>query len=148
VQYQEIHCPYCNSTDVRPYGKTSTGKQRYFCKNSECSHKTFLLEYSRVGDKPGIKMQILNMAMNGSGTRDTARVLGISANTVTRTLRKLDSFVRPVNEEYLKKIKNPNVDVVVCNPLIPATIPFNGDKTLKKTKKHRSRNGRNVELLR
>ena len=133
MQYQEIHCPYCNSSDVRPYGKTTTGKQRYLCKNNECSHKTFLLEYSRVGDKPGIKMQIVNMVINGSGTRDTARVLKISTNTVTRTLKKLASFVKPVNEEYLKKIKGNNIDVVVSNPMNPVTKPSVASETLKKT---------------
>ena len=105
MQYQEIHCPYCNSIDVRLYGKTTTGKQRYLCKNHNCKHKTFLLDYSRTGDQPGIKDKIVSMAMNGSGTRDTARVLGISKDTVTRTLRNLSSFVKPVNENYLKKIK-------------------------------------------
>jgi len=133
MQYQEIHCPYCNSSDVRPYGKTTTGKQRYLCKNNECSHKTFLLEYSRIGDKPGIKMQIVNMVINGSGTRDTARVLKISTNTVTRTLKRLASFVKPVNEEYLKKIKGNNIDVVVSNPLTPATKPLANNDALKKT---------------
>lgn len=133
MQYQEIHCPYCNSSDVRPYGKTTTGKQRYMCKNNECSHKTFLLEYSRIGDKPGIKMQIVNMVLNGSGTRDTARVLKISTNTVTRTLKRLASFVKPVNEEYLKNIKDDSIDVVVSNPLTPATKPSTTSDALKKT---------------
>ena len=133
MQYQEIHCPYCNSSDVRPYGKTATGKQRYLCRNNECSHKTFLLEYSRIGDRPGIKAQIVNMAINGSGTRDTARVLGISTNTVTRALKNLASFVKPVNEEYLKTIKGDDIDVLVSNPLAPVIKPTATVETLKKT---------------
>ena len=133
MQYQEIHCPYCNSSDVRPYGKTTTGKQRYLCKNNECSHKTFLLEYGRIGDKPGIKKQIVSMILNGSGTRDTARVLKISTNTVTRTLKRLSSFVKPVNEEYLKNFKDDNIDVEVSNSLTPATKPSATSNALKKT---------------
>jgi len=133
MQYQEIHCPYCNSSDVRPYGKTTTGKQRYLCKNNECNHKTFLLEYSRNGDKPGIKSQIINMAINGSGTRDTARVLKISTNTVTRTLKRLSLFVKPVNEELLKNIKGDNIAVVISNPLAPAPKPSVTNDKSKKT---------------
>ena len=43
------------------------------------------------------------MAMNGSGTRDTAWVLGISKDTVTAALNKLRASVHPINEAYLKK---------------------------------------------
>ena len=43
------------------------------------------------------------MVMNGSGTRDTARVLGISKDTVTSTLKKLKKIVKPINQEYLEK---------------------------------------------
>lgn len=136
MRYQEIHCPYCNSIDVRLFGKTTTGKQRYFCKNSECQHQTFLLEYTREGDKPGIKSKIVNMVMNGSGTRDTARVLGINKDTVTRTLKKLSIFVNPVNEKYLNNMKTDDIDIVVTNPLDPTVKPFTLDKTVKKTKKH------------
>ena len=49
---------------------------------------TFLLEYSRNGDLPEVKQKIIEMALNGSGIRDTARVLGISQNTVMSELKK------------------------------------------------------------
>jgi DNA invertase Pin-like site-specific DNA recombinase len=35
-----------------------------------------------------VEQQIVEMALNGSGIRDTARVLGVSSATVTTTLRK------------------------------------------------------------
>ena len=35
-----------------------------------------------------MKQQICDMALNGSGIRDTARVLGISTTTVMEALRK------------------------------------------------------------
>ena len=35
-----------------------------------------------------MKQQICDMAMNGSGIRDTARVLGVSQTTVINTLKK------------------------------------------------------------
>jgi transposase-like protein len=47
-----------------------------------------LLDYSYTGQSPEIKEQIVEMAMNASGIRDTARVLKISANTVLKELKK------------------------------------------------------------
>ena len=38
--------------------------------------------------EPGVKKQVLEMASNGSGIRDTARVLNINKNTVIDTLKK------------------------------------------------------------
>ena len=43
-----------------------------------------------MANEPCIADRITDMTMNGSGTRDTNRVLGISQNTVIRTLKKLD----------------------------------------------------------
>ena len=37
---------------------------------------------------PGVREKIIDMAMNGSGVRDTGRVLGISKDTVTSVLKK------------------------------------------------------------
>lgn len=37
--------------------------------------------------KPGVKDKIVDMAFNGSGVRDTARVLKIGINTVIRALK-------------------------------------------------------------
>ncbi len=37
---------------------------------------------------PEIKAQIIDMALHGSGIRDTARVLGISIDTVMNELKK------------------------------------------------------------
>jgi transposase-like protein len=41
--------------------------------------------YVYKGRLPAIKEQIIDMAMNGSGLRDTARVLPISPTTVIDT---------------------------------------------------------------
>jgi hypothetical protein len=40
------------------------------------------------GRLPHVKQQIVDMALNGSGIRDTARVLGISKDTVLSKLKK------------------------------------------------------------
>ena len=46
---------------------------------------------------------IIDMAMNSSGVRDTARVLGISKNTVIRVLTKTKDVVSYTNTEYIEK---------------------------------------------
>jgi insertion element IS1 protein InsB len=50
--------------------------------------KTFILDYAYQGYLPEIKQQIIDMALNGSGIRDTARVLHISPNTVINEIKK------------------------------------------------------------
>ena len=87
-----VHCPHCDSDQVVKRGKSSEGKQRYLCQNQACSHQTFILEYSYRGRVPEVKQQIIDMALNGSGIRDTARVLGISKDTVLSELKKKKVF--------------------------------------------------------
>ncbi len=50
--------------------------------------KTFVRDYSDKGRLPEVKQKIIEMAVNGSGVRDTARVLGISTATVINELKK------------------------------------------------------------
>ncbi len=83
-----VQCPHCDSDQVVKRGKSTEGKQRYLCQNEACSHQTFILEYSYRGRAPEVKQQIVDMALNGSGIRDTARVLGISKDTVLSELKK------------------------------------------------------------
>jgi transposase-like protein len=67
------------------------GKQRYKYRNSECARHNFVLKYSYRGYLPSVKQQICEMALNGSGIRDTARVLKISPTTVIEELKKRSS---------------------------------------------------------
>ena len=86
---QVLHCPHCQGTDIVRHGNTCQGKPRYRCR--ECREgrgRTFLLDYSYAGQSPEIKEQIVEMAMNASGIRDTARVLHVSTNTVMTELKK------------------------------------------------------------
>jgi transposase-like protein len=84
----KIPCPDCNSTDVVRRGYTRSGKQRYLCGNPFCVRITFVTEYDYKGSLPETKETIIKMTMNGSGIRDTARVLGVSTTTVLNTLKK------------------------------------------------------------
>src|SRR4030095_13426444 len=86
---QVLHCPYCQETDIVKHGLSPEGKQRYRCRTClEGRGRTFLLEYSYAGQSPAVKQQIVDMAMNASGIRDTARVLHISPTTVLKELKK------------------------------------------------------------
>jgi transposase-like protein len=46
------------------------------------------LKIEYAGQSPDIKQQIVDMAMNASGIRDTARVLHVSPTTVLKELKK------------------------------------------------------------
>lgn len=85
-----IRCPNCLSSDIVKYGETPDGKQRFLCKNKDCSRQTFILDYSYKGYLPEVKEQIIEMTLNGSGIRDIARVLEISPTTVINELKKND----------------------------------------------------------
>jgi insertion element IS1 protein InsB len=83
-----VHCPHCANDHVVKRGKTSNEKQRYLCQNAACPQQTFVLAYRHRGRLPQVKQQIIEMALNGSGIRDTARGLGISKDTVLSELKK------------------------------------------------------------
>lgn len=81
-----VSCRYCHNQEaVRRKGVTSKGHQRYKC---EACKRSFQLDYAKRAYRPGIKEQVVEMALNGSGIRDTARVLKINMNTVMSTLKK------------------------------------------------------------
>ena len=83
-----VLCPYCQSSQVVNRGKTDTGKQRYRSQNPACPRQSFLLDPAYRGRLPAIKQQVIEMSLNGSGVRDTARVLKISTATVIHELKK------------------------------------------------------------
>lgn len=85
---EPVLCPTCSSDDVVKHGQSQSGKQRYKCRNPECKRSTFIRDYAYRGYLPAVKAQIADMAMNGSGIRDTARVLRISPTTVIEELKK------------------------------------------------------------
>jgi insertion element IS1 protein InsB len=83
-----VLCPHCQSDQVIKGGQTQAGKQRYKCQNSDCPCYSFQLDLTYKGRSPEIKEQFIDMALNGSGIRDTARVLKISLTTVINELKK------------------------------------------------------------
>ena len=104
-----VLCPHCQSDQVIRGGTTKAGKQRYRYQNADCSHDSFVLHPAYPGRLPEIKGQVIDMALNGSGIRDTARVLKISPTTVINELKKRfcrlgTSFVmEETRGEFLRK---------------------------------------------
>lgn len=88
---QPIYCPHCHGTNLVKNGKTFEGKQRFICQESPCDGRTFIEYYSYPAYNRNVKQQIVDMALNGSGVRDTARVLHVSPSTVIRELKKRTS---------------------------------------------------------
>ena len=84
----KVQCPECRSHEVVKYGRQANDEQRYRCNNVACKRRIFLLQYHNTGRLPAVKRQIVEMALNGSGIRDTARVLQISPTTVIAILKK------------------------------------------------------------
>ena len=81
----EVTCIHCDTKDgVLKNGKAPTGLQRYICRNC---NRSFQLDFIYNANKPGVRDRIVEMAMNGSGVRDTGRVLGISPTTVISRLK-------------------------------------------------------------
>ena len=83
----KVVCVHCVTTDgVVKNGKAPSGIQRYLCRNCK---QSFQLEFVYNANKPGAHERIVDMAMNGSGVRDTSRVLRISPTTVISHLKNL-----------------------------------------------------------
>src|SRR2546428_14096683 len=101
---QVLHCPHCHGTDIVRHGTTRQGKQRYRCRSCPDRGRTFLLEYDYAGQSPAVKQQVVDMAMNASGFRDTARVLHVSLTTVIKELKKKASDLQQVNHAVVKHL--------------------------------------------
>ena len=81
----DVACVQCRVTDdVVKNGKAKSGLQRFLCRTCK---KSFQLDYLYNGNRPGTHEPVVEMAMNGSGVRDTGRVLGISPTTVMAHLK-------------------------------------------------------------
>ncbi len=81
----EVKCRFCQQIEfVKKHGKGDAGHQRYRCFSCK---RTFQLEYAYRACQAGIKEQVVALAMNNSGIRDTARTLHISINSVVRVLK-------------------------------------------------------------
>ena len=85
----QIQCPSCDGDEIRKFGKRQ-GKQIYRCNNNSCHRTTFRREYAYKACDPRVKSHILDLTADGKGARAIGRMLSISKDTVTNTLKKLD----------------------------------------------------------
>src|SRR6185436_10472331 len=83
-----VSCPECHSIQVIKAGKQPNGTQRYRCQNPACQRTIFQLAYVAQGRLPETQRLSVEMTLNGSGIRDTARVLRVSPVTVLSVLKK------------------------------------------------------------
>lgn len=99
-----VRCPYCQSDQIIKRGKTAKGTRRYLCQNTRCVRGSFLLDYRNRGCLPAVKQTIIDMSLNASGVRDTARSLHICPNTVLRELKKTETTLESVNTAMLRTL--------------------------------------------
>lgn len=131
ICYQEIACPKCGGNNIAKSGLSAHGVQRYRCHHPDCPTKTFMLNYRYRACEPGIKAQVVEMAINSSGIRDTARALKINKNTVIDTLKKASTRVQ-VNPLYLKDAGKPleaRLEMACGEAELDGQWPFVGNKS-------------------
>jgi insertion element IS1 protein InsB len=108
-----VQCPHCHSEQIVKRGKTRRGTQRYLCQNMACAQGSFLLDYRNRGCLPEVKPTIIDMRLNASGVCDTARVLGISTDTVLSALKKKEAALEAVNTALLCTLHPDEVTVAI-----------------------------------
>ena len=119
-----VACPVCGKINVSKNGKTRSGTQRYICNNKQCTVKSFIQYYTYKGCQPTIDNMIIDMAANGSGIRDIARVLKISTQKVLDTLKKQETSISKVNRNYITGIdpSTIGVDIVLWEQIEGAEV--------------------------
>lgn len=123
---QKVVCPFCDNDWIVFNGKDRHGNQRCLCR--ACG-RTFPLQYKYNGARPEADKNIVEMAMNGAGVRDTARFLEVSKDKVISTLRDLYKQVQYVNRSYLDHL-DPTVPIE-CDIVIDADFKFNDLEEIK-----------------
>ena len=120
--YMHGCCPSCGSIEIKKSGFGRLRVQRYRCCNDDCHVSTFMLKYSYRACEFGVKKQIILMAINSSGVRDTSRVLSISKNTVINHLRGKSDIIVNVNPNIAKLCANGDVEVVIQEEALEAEL--------------------------
>ena len=87
-QLVKVRCPYGGSEKVSKNGHNRAGKHVYNCNNRDCTGHNFVAYYRYKAYEPELRKHVLKMAVDGTGTRATGRILGISKDTVSAILKK------------------------------------------------------------
>ena len=94
-----LHCPDCQSTDVKKNGKKSSKKQNYLCKT--CGRQFIgdhALKYK--GWHSELIHRILLMLVRGAGIRDIAAIESFSIRKVLSTLVGSNHILKPKQTHY------------------------------------------------
>jgi len=73
-----VPCPHCHSTEVSKAGKQANGTNATKYQKGQCERRSFLLQSQDRGQVLEVRRQVGDLALAGSGIRDTARVLRMS----------------------------------------------------------------------
>ena len=81
--------PHCETPNVKKNGIKDNVQQNFYCKDcrKQSLRRSDSIRVQLSGANPRIKKQVCEMAMRGSGIRDTSNVLKMSAVTVIIVLR-------------------------------------------------------------
>src|SRR5713101_64548 len=104
VTFIAVRCPHCQSDHIVKRGKTARGTQRSLCQNTLCAKGSFLLDSCHRGCLPDVKHTIIDLSLNASGVRDTARSLHICPHTVRRELKKQETALESVHTSWLSTL--------------------------------------------
>ena len=99
-----VRCPHCESEQIVQRSKMAWGTQRYLFQNTLCAKASFLLDYCNRECLPEVKHTVIDMSLNASRIRDTARSLHICPNTVLRELKKKEAALEAVNTSVLRTL--------------------------------------------
>ena len=99
-----VRCPHCQSDQIVKRGKTARGTQRYVCQNTRCAKGSFRLDSCNRGCLPDVKHMSIDMRLNASGVRDTARSLRSCPNTVLRARKKQEAALESAHTAVLRTL--------------------------------------------
>jgi IS1 family transposase/transposase-like protein len=94
-----LHCPNCQSTNIKKNGKKSSRKQNYFCKSCK---RQFIGDHALTykGWHSELIHKILLMLVRGVGIRDIAEIEKISVKKVLSTLVHSNHMLKPKESHY------------------------------------------------
>ena len=85
---QVLHCPLAKAPISSDTARRAKGSNAIAAKKTPAKGARFCWITRTPVTAAGVKQQIIDMAMNASGIRDTARVLHVSPTTVIKELKK------------------------------------------------------------
>jgi IS1 family transposase/transposase-like protein len=111
MTFISVRCPHGHSEPIVTRGKTHRGTPRTLGQNTACTKGSVLLDYRNRGCVPEVKHPIIDMSLNASGVRDTARVRHMSTETVLHDLRQQEAALESLHTA-VRRTRTPEDSVV------------------------------------